>query len=242
MLIRYIPRATSPGQRLRRLARAVLYLPTRARLLLDPAYPWINAGAVRFLRAALRPDMRGFEFGGGRSTLFFSRRVASLVTVEHNEKWRRKVSALLARFGVENVTLAFLPPGTATPGNTPRPAVWEALGVTPRRPEFAAYFDHILVYPDKHFDFVLVDGRARVECAINALDKIRPGGWLILDNSEWEKYAPIFQAAVAWQRRDFENGVWRTTVFVKPDTHIPRQGPPSGRKPLPGVPTRPHAP
>ena len=53
MLIRYIPRATSPGQRLRRLARAVLYLPTRARLFLDPAAPFIlrraaGRGALRF--------------------------------------------------------------------------------------------------------------------------------------------------------------------------------------------------
>ncbi|MFZ5812951.1 MAG: methyltransferase domain containing protein [Thermodesulfobacteriota bacterium] len=216
MLIRYVPRATSPAQRLRRLARAVLYLPTRARQMLDPAYPWINAGAVRFLRAGLRPDMRGFEFGSGRSTLFFSRRVASLVTVEHNEKWRRKVTALLMRSRAENVTLTFLPPGAATAVDTPRPAVWKSLGLAPRLPEFAAYFDHILSYPDEHFDFVLVDGRARVECAINAMEKIRPGGWLILDNSEWEKYAPVFQAAAAWKRRDYENGVWRTTIFLKP--------------------------
>ncbi len=216
MLIRYVPRATSPAQRLRRLARAVLYLPTRARLLLDPSYPWINAGAVRFLHAGLRQDMRGLEFGSGRSTLFFSQRVASLVTVEHNEKWRRKVTALLERYRAENVTLTFLPPGAVTSMDTPRPAVWKSLGLAPRLPELAAYFDHILSYPDGHFDFVLVDGRARVECAINAMEKIKPGGWLILDNSEWEKYAPVFQAAAAWTRRDYENGVWRTTIFLKP--------------------------
>ncbi|WP_246287858.1 class I SAM-dependent methyltransferase [Desulfolutivibrio sulfoxidireducens] len=240
MLIRYIPRATSPDQRLRRLVRAVLYLPTRARLFLDPAYPWINAGAVRFLRSRLHPDMRGLEFGGGRSTAFFSRRVASLVTVEHDAKWRRKVAALLHRFKAKNVTLAFLPPGATATGRIPRPDIWESLGVTPRRPEFAAYFDHILSYPDEHFDFVLVDGRARVECALNALAKIRPGGWLILDNSEWEKYAPIFQAVAAWKRLDFENGVWRTTIFLKPAPIA--QAAPSGHPPRSGFPPRPLAP
>jgi hypothetical protein len=48
------------------------------------------------------------------------------------------------------------------------------------------------------------------------MEKIRPGGWLILDNSEGEKYAPVFLAAAAWKRRDYENGVWRTTIFLKP--------------------------
>jgi predicted O-methyltransferase YrrM len=215
MLIRYIPRATSPGQRLRRLARSVLYLPTRIRLILDPVYPWLNAGAVRYLRARLAPDMRGLEFGGGRSTIYFSRLMESLVTVEHDEKWRRKVAALMQRFGAANVTLAFLPPDADAPG-LPRPRSWDIIGKTPRRPEFAAYFDHILGYPDGHFDLVLVDGRARVECALNAMDKIKPGGFLVLDNSEWEKYDPISRAMADWPRRDFENGVWRTTIFRKP--------------------------
>lgn len=226
MLIRYVPRAASPGQRLRRLVRAVLYLPTRARLLIDPVYPWINAGAVRYLRAHLAPGMRVLEFGGGRSTIYFSRLAGSMVTVEHNEKWRRKVAAMIERFGAKNVTLAFLPPDTApaeTPPVRPRPACWEIIGHTPRRPEFAAYFDHILGYPDEHFDAVLVDGRARVECALNAMDKIKPGGILVLDNSEWEKYAPISRAMADWSRRDFENGVWRTTIFCKP---LPDGGPP----------------
>ncbi|MEF3696118.1 methyltransferase domain containing protein [Desulfolutivibrio sp.] len=222
MLIRYTPRATTPGQRLRRLFRAVLYLPTRVRLLLDPAYPWINAGAVRFLRVHLTPHMRGLEFGAGRSTLYFSRLMDSLVTVEHNEKWRRKVAALLQRFEIANVTLAYAPPGEARACPDMRPPIWRKLGMTPRRPEFADYFDHILAYPDEHFDVVLVDGRARVECAINAMEKIAPGGFLVLDNSEWEKYAPIFEAFADWRRRDFENGVWRTTIFCKPPRGIPQ--------------------
>lgn len=225
MLIRYTPRATTPGQRLRRLLRAILYLPTRVRLFLDPAYPWINAGAVRYLRARLTPHMRGFEFGAGRSTVYFSRLMGSLVSVEHNEKWRRKVAALLQRFQIGNVTLAFVPPGADTPCGTGRPPIWEKLGLTPRNPEFAPYFDHILAYPDAHFDVVLVDGRARVECALNAMDKIAPGGLLVLDNSEWEKYAPIFEALKDWPHQDFENGVWRTTIFCKPPTGIPRPAP-----------------
>ena len=63
---------------------------------------------------------------------------------------------------------------------------------------------------------MLIDGRARVECALNAMSRVRPGGFILLDNSEWEKYAPIFAAAADWTRRDFENGVWRTSILCRP--------------------------
>ncbi|HWQ10611.1 MAG TPA: hypothetical protein VN436_15930, partial [Holophaga sp.] len=95
MLVRYTPGRQGLGERLRRAVRAVLYLPTAARMAADPCYPWLNAGAVRFLDRHLAPDMAGFEWGGGRSTAFVARRVARLVSVEHKAKWRRRTAALL---------------------------------------------------------------------------------------------------------------------------------------------------
>lgn len=219
MLIRYVPGGTGFGQRLRRAARAVLYLPARLRMACDPEYPWLVHGAVAWLRANLAPHMRGFEYGSGRSTLFFSRRVKSLVSLEHHSKWRRRVAALLAERGAANVDYRFIPPEKDVSGGQARrkrPERWERMGLSPRKPEFTAYFDCILEFPDRRFDFVCIDGRARVECALNAFDKIKPGGFLVLDNSEWEKYLPIFQAVPDWERLDFENGVWRTSILKKP--------------------------
>ncbi len=218
MLIRYIPGGTGPGQRLRRAARAVLYLPARLRMALDPEYPWLVHGAVVWLRERLAPHMRGFEYGSGRSTFFFSRRVKSLVSLEHHPKWRRSVQSLLARRDAANVDYRFIPPESDGPGGLAgsRPEIWDRMELCPRKPEFTAYFDCILAFPDQHFDFVCIDGRARVECALNAFCKVKPGGFLLLDNSEWEKYRPIFQAVPDWERLDFENGVWRTSILKKP--------------------------
>ncbi len=216
MLIRYTPGRDTPGERLRRLARAVLYLPTACRLALDPAYPWLNAGAVRWLARNLRPDMVGFEWGCGRSTLFLASRVARLVTVEHKAKWRRRLAASLARHGIRNVELRFLPPGDDPGRPGERPAIWRQTGHSHRQPQFAAYSDAILDFPEASLDFVCIDGRARVECALCAFDRIKPGGFLLLDNSEWEKYAPILAVKPHWTRLDFENGVWRTTILVRP--------------------------
>ncbi len=225
MLVRYVPRGAGPGQRLRRIVRAVLYLPVRLRMALDPEYPWLVHGAVAWLRDRVAPPMRGFEYGSGRSTLFLAGRTQSLVSVEHNAKWRRRMEALLAGRGAANVVYRFIPPapeGAPHPAAHPlRPAIWEETGAVHRKPEFTAYCDAILDYPEESFDFVLIDGRARVECALNAFSRIKPGGALILDNSEWEKYRPIFDAAPDWRRLDFENGVWRTSILIKPQGAAP---------------------
>lgn len=216
MLVRYTPGRTGPAEGLRRAVRAVLYLPTACRLALDPGYPWLNAGAVRWLARRLAPSMEGFEWGSGRSTLFFARRAGRLTSIEHKAKWQRRVAALLAARRIGNVRLRLEPP-LDQPGRPQlRPDLWRQLGYAPQKPEFNAYADAILDFPEESLDFVCVDGRARVACALNALPRLRPGGFLVLDNSEWEKYALIFTAAAGWQRHDFENGVWRTTIFRRP--------------------------
>ncbi|WP_428565022.1 MAG: methyltransferase domain containing protein [Solidesulfovibrio sp. DCME] len=218
MLIRYTPGRTGLAEGLRRAARAVLYLPTVFRLARDPAYPWLNAGAVRWLDRRLTPAMTGFEWGSGRSTLFFASRLGRLTSVEHKAKWRRRVARMVADRRLGNVTLRFVPPSDAAGRPELRPDLWHALGYAPQKPEFNAYADAILDFPEASLDCVCVDGRARVACALNALPRLRPGGILVLDNSEWEKYALIFQAAAGWERLDFENGVWRTTILRRPGT------------------------
>jgi hypothetical protein len=43
----------------------------------------------------------------------------------------------------------------------------------PPKPQFHPYFQEIQKYTYNSFDFVLVDGRAKVACMINAIDKIK---------------------------------------------------------------------
>jgi len=199
------------------LVRRVLQWPAYIRQAFDPGYPWFCHGSVRLLKRALTPDMTGFEWGSGRSTEFFARRAAHLVSVEHESKWFRRVEARMNAAGLAHkTTLLYRPPAPngAKPGL--RPCLWRILNLTPRKPELGAYFDVILDWPETSFDFISIDGRARVECAANAISRLKPGGLLILDNSEWSKYASIFDACSGWPIRRFCNGVWETTVFRKP--------------------------
>ncbi len=85
----------------------------------------------------------------------------------------------------------------------------------PPKPQFHPYFQKIQKYPDNYFDFVLIDGRARVACMINEIDKIKNEGILILDNSDREKYHSIFYIFDGWKMVDFSNGLQLTTVLIR---------------------------
>src|SRR6266704_4384846 len=68
-----------------------------------PDAPWLGHEMVRILEDWLMPDDRGFEWGSGRSTIWFAKRVRSLVSVEHNSDWSRWVNAELRARSVKNV-------------------------------------------------------------------------------------------------------------------------------------------
>ncbi len=191
---------------LKQIAREVFHLPVRLRMELDQDLPWLVDGAIAEIEGFLRPRMRVFEWGGGRSSVFFARRSAAVTTIEHKAKWHRRIAARIAELELSNVDLRLVPPGDEA-------GVSHADRV---KPEFAAYADAILEFPEHAFDLICLDGRARVDCAANALPRLAPGGMLVLDNSEWPKYDPIRAMTRDWPARSFANGVWETTIFHKP--------------------------
>ena len=68
----------------------------------DCEIPFMNFSAIRWLESYLRSNMAVFEWGSGGSTLFLVQRVNELVSVEHDDKWHRKVSRSLSAKGVTN--------------------------------------------------------------------------------------------------------------------------------------------
>ena len=68
-------------------------------------------------------------------------------------------------------------------------AVEEHLGRTDVIELVPRVYAHVVGrFPDKHFDFIAVDGRDRHECVKAAIPKVKDGGWIMLDNSERSKY------------------------------------------------------
>lgn len=163
------------GTQLVRDPRQVGYLrrwvPTVERSTLDLQLPWLPFQIIDRLDEVLTPTSRVFEYGGGGSTLWMAQRAGEVVTVEHDPEWADLLSERTA--GLPNVTLL----------------------IRSAADSYANYVPAIDDYPDEYFDVVVVDGRERVRCFERALPKVRPGGMLLLDDTERSRYAPVFDLA-----------------------------------------------
>jgi predicted O-methyltransferase YrrM len=199
------------------------YLCNRARQLAyerrHPDDPWLTPAAIGLLRSLLRPSDRGAEFGSGRSTLWFARRVAALTSVEHDERWHEAVSARLKAQGLANIDYIL--------AREDQPA---------ERGGDSAYARVALAFPDASLDFALIDGHYRDYSAKFILPKIKPGGMLIIDNVNWclpcrskapnsrtaalgpatPTWAEVAAELSGWRSIWTSSGVWDTAIFIKP--------------------------
>jgi hypothetical protein len=189
--------------------------------------PWMVFAAIDRLRRHLRPDMRVFEWGSGGSTLFFARRAGQVIAVEHDEKWAAQVREACAGHSHGHVMVDFIPPDATPPAVTFDPAdpshayssakAYHGLS-------FQHYTERILAFPDAHFHVVVVDGRARPACLRHALPKVKPGGLLVLDNSNRPHYrtARALVVSAGWKEEElfgpgpYLSFFWQSTIWQRP--------------------------
>lgn len=131
---------------------------------MHPDVPWLTRQAVEILDDRLKPGDVGLEWGSGRSTVWFARRVAHLTSIEHNDHWYNRIKKLLSDKGIENVDLLFAPLEAKD-------------GAQPEYIRVAAEL------PKASLDFILIDGRLRDQCTEFALQLIKQGGMLIIDDA-----------------------------------------------------------
>ncbi len=190
--------------------------------------PWLTFSATRFLQRHLRSTMQVFEYGAGGSTLFFAARVANVVSVEHDSAWAAQVQAALVQEQRLNATVHLIPPESdpACDGQDPAdPEAYVSSAPQYRGMSFRKYAAHLDGWPDASFDLVMVDGRARPGCLCHARSKVKPGGWLLLDNAERAHYHPALRSleAEGWRKRDFSGPgprvamFWRTWIWQRPN-------------------------
>jgi hypothetical protein len=200
-----------------RVARPILKLNYKIFKWRNPRTPWTSQAAVAIFRALLHKKMTGLEYGSGNSTLFFAGQIHHLTSVEHDKKWYSKVKEDLKNLGHTNVDYCLIPPGVIQPLNY---SLFREYNLPENefsvRSEYAEYFSFVRTFPDDHFDFIMIDGRARIECALNALPKLKAGGIFVLDNSDRKRYAPIFKVLSNWKRVTTTTGLFDTTFWFKP--------------------------
>jgi predicted O-methyltransferase YrrM len=150
--------------------------------------PWWTFAAIgevdRFLKE--RPNARAFEYGSGASTIWLARRVAQVVSVEHDAAWHGEVERRLAPFGHARVRL--VPPDaerSADPQFVSRKPGW-------RGQTFRDYVHAIDAEPGL-FDLIVIDGRARPACLDHARARLAPDGMIVFDNT----HRPAYRRAIA---------------------------------------------
>ncbi len=188
--------------------------------------------------------MSVFEYGSGGSTIFLSKKVSELISVEHDENWYNQVARTIAREGILNCEYILAKPRKNISGER-LPYGCESYTSTLkkyRRMSFKKYVLSIEKYPDSNFDLVIVDGRARASCISHAISKIRPGGYLMVDNSDRQLYFEAISLLDDYKRIDFfgicpySSGLAQTSVWeIKPiDSLKTNQRPKIQRTPVPG--------
>lgn len=153
------------------LARRIWYFIYERR---HPEEPFVAPAAIRFLDAALPRGGIGLEWGSGRSTRWFARRLRRLVAVEHDTTWYNDVREQLERAALDNVDYRLIPLEHSI--DEPTRPLYDPM------PRYVSFVDE---FPDGHFDFIEVDGHYRQACVVKGLPKLKPGGLLLVDDTNW---------------------------------------------------------
>jgi hypothetical protein len=153
-------------------------------MAVDPALPpAMSAAEQDLLRAAVAGRQAGLEFGCGGSTgLLLAAGLARLDSVDSDAGWLQRVAAApdcgaalaAGRLRLRHIDLGPLGPWGA-PRDTSRLAYWPAYWRDPW--DLAG-----------EVDFVLVDGRFRVACALQAAVRLAAGGLLAVHDF-WPRQA-----------------------------------------------------
>ena len=173
----------------------------RARRGQTPDRPWIVPAAIGWLRRRIRRDWSILELGAGRSTAWFARRAHRVLSFEDNQFWFEATSEQLSRSGLLNVDLRF-----RSVEDFPR----EVAGLP------HAAFDLVVI------DFLESPEVTRVDGLRPAREKVRPGGYLLLDDSDRPSYAKADDLLAGWRRKRFTGvkdawpEVCETTIFRRP--------------------------
>jgi hypothetical protein len=131
----------------------------------DRPIPWFTYPAIAFLGARLCPSMALFEYGSGNSTLWFSGHVSTVTSVEHSREWFEIFSNKLP----SNVTLLYC------------------------ELDRNGFYSRTATESGRKYDVIVIDGRDRVNCALNCLSALNDGGIIIWDNSDRLHYGPGFE-------------------------------------------------
>ena len=156
-----------------------------------PYTPLVNAQSIAFFEEIVRPHFVVFEYGSGKSTIWFAQHCDCVISVENDARWFEDVGAKLRELDLwaECWLIEFDD---------------KQRGVKAKAEEYSAIITH---YPDESFDLVYVDGKARPLCIRDARAKVKPGGWLVADDLSYNPVARALHFLDGWGCTKFRGRV-----------------------------------
>ncbi|SRR6266699_3797431 len=149
--------------------------------------PWWNGRAIRYLSKHVLPGHRVFEWGCGGSTVWLARRGIVVTSVEHDPAWAAKVADCCPEADVRLI------PGTQDGHFRSEPELRDRGQHFFDR--YVAEIDHL---DDQSVDIVLVDGLCRLECIRRGAPKVKPGGMLIVDDTDFPFLTASAKQLAGW--------------------------------------------
>lgn len=161
--------------------------------------PWMNYTVTNVLKERLNDHLSLFEFGSGYSTLFYAKLVKNVISVEYDRNWFDLIGGRGKLPG--NVSLIY------------------------REKDIDGMYCRSISEFDQEYDVVIVDGRDRINCVKQAIEKLSKIGVIILDDSERERYLEAIDYATqkGFRALNLEGlkpkgfGMSRTTMLYRQD-------------------------
>ncbi|MQG08332.1 MAG: hypothetical protein FI694_06540 [SAR202 cluster bacterium] len=177
-----------------------------------PNDPWLTRQSVHILADLLQDTDTGLEFGSGRSTIWFAQRTSRVISIEHDFKWYQSVGQKIQDLNLESkIDYRYCD-------------------------NIADYVGQIDSLEDNSIDYCLIDGKARDECTLKVLPKLKHEGILIIDNinlylpnasrspnsirrfdnTNDSAWASVQIQIDSWEMVWTTNGVSDTALWIKP--------------------------
>lgn len=160
---------------------------------------WYTYAAIAWIKQLDLSNCSVFEFGSGNSSLFWSARAKTVRSVESSPEWHAKIS--------------------------PNLKANQALLLKTDIQEYVGSISE----ENTEYDVVIVDGLYRFDCAKIGRTKVKTGGCLILDNSDWHPNTCEMLRASGFTQIDFIGPgplnaySWSTSIFISGTFSLPRR-------------------
>lgn len=156
--------------------------------------PWYTYPAIEYIEQLDLSNKKVFEYGVGNSSLFFAQKAKHVTSVEDNKEWFEKIQQQKP----DNLTIIY-------------------------KPNKKAYIASIEEQATL-FDIIVIDASHRLDCCMFVQKFLAPGGFIILDNSDWcQEEASVLKNKLGLIQIDFSGfgpintWTWTTSIFLHRD-------------------------